>query len=136
MKYFLVACMALALSACGGNGSILGGYLVDVENPQARAGFNETLVEWRVVETEEGKQEMQIKRLHLVNGQESTELSFEMALSDGTIYKFEAGEIRAFEAFSTRAEVEQAIAEQLGDLATPELVTSIVNRLLGEGGDP
>ena len=135
MKYLLVACMALALSACGGNGSVLGGYIVDIENPQAKAGFNETTLIWKKIDLADGGEEYQLQYLNLLNGQESGELSLELALSDGTIYKFSGGDIKAFGAFETRAQVEQAIAEKLGDLATPELIGSIAN-LFGTGASP
>lgn len=135
MKYFLVACMALVLTACGGNGSILGGVLADIENPQAKAGFNETTLIWGKIDTADGSEEYQLKYLNLLNGQESGELTLELALSDGTIYKFSGGEIKAFGAFQTRAEVEIAIANRLGDLATPELIGSLAD-LFAPGASP
>ena len=130
MKFALALVAALALSACGGNTS-LGFGVFKNDNPQNRAGLNTTTLIWGKVDTADGGEEYQLKHLTLVNGQESGELTLELALSDGTIYKFKGGEIKAFEAFATRAEVEVAIAEKLGDAATPELIGALADLVTG-----
>ncbi len=136
MKYALTLLITLILSGCGGNLGVAGGYLLDFDNPQNRAGLNTTTLIWGKIDNAEGGEEYQLKMLNLVNGQESGELSLELALSDGTIYKFKGGDIKAFTAFETRAGVETAIATALGDAATPELIGSLADLFTGGGTSP
>lgn len=134
MKYLFMIVGCLALAACGGNLKVLGGYGIDMQNPQAQAGLNTTTLIWGKVENS-GGEEYQLKHLSLINGQESGTLSLEIALSDGTIYKFNGGDIKAFEAFTTRGDVEKAIAAELGAAATPEMVGKLAD-LFGGGVIP
>ena len=131
MKFALALFATIALTACGGNFGLAGGMLAEFDNPQNRAGLNTTTLVWGKVDTADGSEEYQLKYLNLVNGQESGTLTLELALSDGTIYKFSGGEIKAFEAFATRGEVETAIAEKLGEAATPELIGALADLVTG-----
>jgi len=132
----IAAFLLLFLSACGGNGSVLGGYLIDIKNPQAKAGFNEATMIYGKVKNANGDEEYQMKFFNLVNGQESSELKLELALSDGTIYKFSAGEVQAFKAFDTRADVEKAIAETVGGILSPEMIAEVAKKLAAGGISP
>ena len=135
MKILFALTAALLLSACGGNVGIGGGYILNVDNPQSKAGFQETLLKWNTVVSPEGA-ENQLNYLYLLNGQQSGTLTLEMVLSDGTIYKFKGTDLQSFGAFETRAGVEIAIAEALGELATPENIANLANLFMSGPGAP
>lgn len=127
MKLLFALTAVFLLSACGANMELAGGYLFKADNPQSKAGFQETLLRWSTITNADGTQENQLNYLYLLNGQESGSLTVEMVLSDGTIYKFKGTDITAFAAFETRGGVETAIAKVLGELATPEMVAGLAS---------
>lgn len=97
-------------------------------NKQNYAGINEVSFSW--CKANDGKTYMPCN-VKITNGKENGGIKFSFEMPDGTILNFSADDVRAFEGQSIRANVEKAIAEQLGDVA-PGVVDAIIKAVTGK----
>lgn len=111
----LVLC--LALSACG----------AVPWNKQNYAGIEE----WRVRYSLAEDGNYQVKDVHYINGKEANGSEVHLALGDGSILKFTGDGVKAFEGQKIRGEVEQVVAEKLGEAIDSPAVQAIVNSIMG-----
>lgn len=68
--------------------------------------------------------------LNIIDGKEQGAIEIKFKLNDGTTFNYIGDQILAFRGQELRANVEKAIAEQLGDVA-PEVVDQIINSIKG-----
>jgi len=111
----LVGMSMLLLSACAG---------AVPWNKQNYAGVEEWSVEYVIADGESG-----LKRVHYINAKEASASEIKIALSDGTVLNFAGDGITAFQGQAIRADVENTVAEQMGDVS-PEIVNSIIDAIV------
>ena len=116
LSLFCWAMAAIILSGCAG---------AVPWNKQNYAGVEEWSVEYVIADGESG-----LKRVHYINAKEAAASEIKIALNDGTILNFAGDGITAFQGQAIRADVEKAVAEQLGDVS-PEIVNSIIDAITG-----
>ena len=116
MKQFLAILALLTLAACAGN--------TPWENPQQYAGITHVNAIW----TDDGS----LKRVEVWNGKEGESFDIAADLKAGTV-TWKGKGVRAFEAFTSRAEVESFVAEKFADSAPAirDGLVDIVSKLAG-----
>ncbi len=115
--FIAIAAMAIiAISGCAG---------AVPWNKQNYAGIEEWSVEYVVAKGESG-----IERVHYINAKEAASSEIKIALADGTILNFAGDGITAFQGQAIRADVEKAVAAELGDIS-PEIINSIIDAIVG-----
>jgi len=87
---------------------------------------------WEVDYEQNDGGQFQISNVTYINGKEAGSSEIKIALADGTILNFAGDDILAFEGQEIRANVERAVAEQLGEVA-PGVVDAIIAAITGGG---
>lgn len=113
--FCMIGLVMLSLSGCAG---------AVPWNKQNYAGVEEWSVEYVVADGESG-----LKLVHYINAKEAAASEIKIVLNDGTILNFAGDGITAFQGQAIRADVEKAVAEQLGDVS-PEIVNSIIDGIV------
>jgi len=117
MKFIIGIIALLFISACG---SV-------PWNKQQYAGLNSVHFSW--CKAEEGSTYLPCK-VRIIDGKEQGSIDFKFQMPDGTILNFTADNVKAFEGQALRAEVEKAVAEQIGEVS-PGLVDAILSAVTG-----
>lgn len=113
MRYILLASV-IALTACAGAPSL-----------QSQAGLTDVSVRWN----DDG----QIRSVDFIDGKEKESVRVKIDRQTGLL-EYEAGGVRAFEAFESRAEVEKAVTDTFGGIFDADglsAITSLVAELSG-----
>jgi len=112
MRFALVLLVALTLSACGPNVSVLGGLLAKVDDPQNQAGL--VIVDYKFCENTVGGYE--ICGATMADGKEQAKVDLVWSIDqDGKLaIEYSATDSRAFQAFTTRADLQKALGKSLG----------------------
>jgi len=116
MKFFLMAVLAFSLTACAG---------AVPWNAQNYAG----ITEWKLKYKKNNDGNFQLASVTYVNGKEFGADTIKIALPDGSILNFSAEDVKAFQGQEVRARVEQAVAEQFGEVA-PGVVDAILKAII------
>lgn len=119
LKLITTTGMVISLIACAG---------AVPWNKQNYAGINEVSFSW--CKADEGKIYVPCN-VKITNGKENGNIKFAFEMSDGTILNFSAEDVKAFGGQNIRANVEKAVAEQLGDVA-PGVVDAIITAITGK----
>ncbi|UTW53972.1 hypothetical protein [Kordiimonas sp. SCSIO 12610] len=101
------------LTACGPNVDILGGYLANVDDPQNQAGL--VAVNYEFCENVNGAYE--ICGATMVDGKEQALVDLDWNVNQEGVLdiKYNATDSRAFQAFTTRAELQKTLGVELGN---------------------
>ena len=89
-------------------------------NPQGYSGINLVEVEFQVPEDKAGP-----KSLRVVGGKEQEAISFKATLPDGTMAKYNASGVKAFDGQKLRAAVEEAVSDDVKAVA-PDIVDTVI----------
>lgn len=113
MKTLLVALIAISLTACAGGAKIQG---------------NAGLTQWNLEFHEDGS----LASVEVIDGKEKQNVRLIADIKNGTV-DYSATGVLAFQAFTTRADVEKAIAEQWPALAgeASNLLSNIITKAIG-----
>jgi len=115
MRLIIAIIALVSVSACG----------AVPWNKQQYAGINSVKFEWCKIDGS-----YLPCHVRIIDGKEQGAIDFKFQMPDGTILNFAADNVKAFEGQRLRAEVEKAIAEQLGEVS-PGLVDAILNAIGG-----
>ncbi len=113
IRILCVAALALGLAACAG--AVPG-------NPQGYAGINEARAEFG----EDGKP-------RFIGGKESDRVALDVKLPDGTVVRYVASGLRAFDGQVARQAVETAVSADVRAVA-PGIVDAIMKALMARFG--
>lgn len=117
MKHLLACLIVLALSACAGSELGL--------NPQGDAGLTNVRADF---DEDTG----QLIGFRWIDGKEKGNVAIKADLKAGT-FEYSATDVAAFEAFKSRAEVENFVAQQWPELA-PDIrqgITDVIGKIVG-----
>lgn len=126
--FVLALALILLLPACGPNASLFGGYLLDLKDPQNQAGL--VRVHYQFCENDIGGYE--ICNANMVDGKEQAKVDLAWSIDqDGKLtIDYSATDSRAFQAFTTRADLQKALGESLGATVF-DAMQSIINPASG-----
>ncbi len=116
MKIIVIALCFLAVG-CAGN--------TPWENPQQYAGITHVDAKWKADSNE-------LERIEVWSGKEGQSFDIIADIAKGKV-SWSGKEVRSFQAFESRAEVEKMVAEKFAD-AAPDIRKGIVDIVAGMAG--
>lgn len=127
LKYLITIFAALMLASCGGSLPW---------NDQEYAGITNAYVQLVKCEAADGSESVCIDRAEVKDGKARSDVSLDIVypVGDKSITVGYRAEGVTVDGQAIRAAVEQANAEVLGKILTPEAITSIVEKVMGVFG--
>lgn len=124
MRIFGIFCLAMMLSACGQNFSILGGYLAEVDDPQNMAGV--VKIEYTFCKNDLGGFEICRAVIWDVKEQSNVEIDWTIN-QDGVLnVTYSATDTSAFKGILARADVQKELGKALGEKAL-DIIGGVIN---------